>query len=58
MATLENANNFFLFREKRKSERPLGKQRRRSEDNIKMDIVYDDVDSNHLAEGKDQKRAA
>jgi hypothetical protein len=54
-----NACGIFLWRNP-EGQRPLGRRRHRQEDDIKMDlreIGWCDMDSNHLAQKRDQWRA-
>jgi ribosome biogenesis protein Nip4 len=58
MGEVRSAYNIWVGRPERR--RPLGRPRRRWEDNIKMDlrkIVFGDVDWFHLAQDRDRWRA-
>jgi len=56
----EMRNSYNILGGKPEGKRPLGKSRRRSEDIIRMDIMdmeWDVVDWNHLAQDRDKWRA-
>jgi hypothetical protein len=56
----ETRNAYRILVGKPEGKRPLGRQRRRSVDNIKMDlreIGWDGIDWIHLAQDRDQWRA-
>jgi hypothetical protein len=55
---MRNAYNIFVG--KSTGKRPIGRPRRRSEDNIRMnltEIIWEGVDWMHLAQGRDQWQA-
>jgi len=57
VARMGEINAYNILVGKPESKRPLGRHRRRLEDNIKMEVGWEALDRMHLAQDRDQSRA-